>query len=81
MVLLSEMEHPEDVAILAKRMLEAVAEPHSVGHHDLHVTASIGMSVYPDDGVDAETLVKNADTAMYQAKETDVKAFNFSNPR
>ncbi len=79
-VLLSEMEHPEDVAILAKRMLEAVAEPHSVGHHDLHVTASIGLSVYPDDGVDAETLVKNADTAMYQAKESGRQSFQFFKP-
>jgi diguanylate cyclase (GGDEF)-like protein/PAS domain S-box-containing protein len=67
-VLLSEIEHPTDAAIAARRMLEAVAEPHSIDEHDLHVTTSIGVSVYPDDGADAETLVKNADTAMYQAK-------------
>ena len=50
-------------------MLQAVAEGHSIDQHDLHVTTSIGVSVYPDDGLDAETLIKNADTAMYQAKE------------
>jgi diguanylate cyclase (GGDEF)-like protein len=68
-VLLSEMQQWEDAALTAKRMLLAVAEGHSIDQHDLHVTTSIGISVYPDDGLDAETLIKNADTAMYQAKE------------
>ena len=67
-VLLSEVEQSEDAAITARRMLQAVAEAHSIDQHDLHVTTSIGVSVYPDDGLDAETLIKNADTAMYQAK-------------
>ena len=68
-VLLSEVEQSEDAAITARRMLQAVAEPHPIDQHELHVTTSIGISVYPDDGMDAETLIKNADTAMYQAKE------------
>jgi diguanylate cyclase (GGDEF)-like protein/PAS domain S-box-containing protein len=67
--LLAEVEHAEDAAITARRMLQAVAEVHFVEGHSLCVTASIGVSVYPDDGLDAETLIKNADTAMYQAKE------------
>jgi diguanylate cyclase (GGDEF)-like protein/PAS domain S-box-containing protein len=67
--LLSEVEHSEDAAITARRMLHAVAEPHSIDGHDVHVTASIGVSVYPDDGLDADNLIRNADTAMYQAKE------------
>jgi len=67
--MLSEMEQPEDAAIAATRILQAVAEAHSIDQHDLHVTTSIGVSVYPDDGLDAETLIQNADTAMYQAKE------------
>src|SRR5580658_9896870 len=68
-VLLLELEQPEDAAIAARRILQAVAQPYSIDQHDLHVTASIGVSVYPNDGLDAETLIKNADTAMYQAKE------------
>jgi len=76
-VLLSEVEHPEDTAILASRMLEAVAASHSIDGHDLHVTTSIGISVYPDDGLDAEALVKNADTAMYQAKENGRQGYKF----
>ena len=45
-------------------MLEAVALPHCIDQHDLHVSASIGVSVYPDDGLDADTLIKNADTCL-----------------
>ena len=55
-------------------------EPHSIDQHDLHVTTSIGVSVYPDDGLDAETLIKNADTAMYQAKENGRQSFQFFKP-
>jgi diguanylate cyclase (GGDEF)-like protein len=79
-VLLSEIEQPEDAAITARRMLEAVAEAHPVDHHDLHVTTSIGVSVSPDDGLDAETLIKNADTAMYQAKENGRHSYQFFKP-
>jgi diguanylate cyclase (GGDEF)-like protein len=52
-VLLSEVEQSEDAAITARRMLQAVAQPHSIDQHDLHVTTSIGVSVYPEDGLDA----------------------------
>jgi diguanylate cyclase (GGDEF)-like protein/PAS domain S-box-containing protein len=79
-VLLSEMEQSEDAAITARRMLQTVAEAHSIDKHDLHVTTSIGVSVYPDDGVDAETLIKNADTAMYQAKENGHQSYQFFKP-
>ena len=79
-VLLSEVEQPEDAAITARRMLQAVAEPHSIDQHELHVTTSIGVSVYPDDGLDAETLIKNADTAMYQAKENGRQSYQFFKP-
>ena len=80
MVLLSEVQHVEDAAITAKKMLRAVAEPHSTDQHELLVTTNIGVSVYPDDGVDAETLVKNADTAMYQAKENGRQCYQFFTP-
>jgi diguanylate cyclase (GGDEF)-like protein/PAS domain S-box-containing protein len=79
-VLLSEVEQAEDAAVTARRMLQTVAEAHSVDHHDLHVTTSIGVSVYPDDGLDAETLIKNADTAMYQAKENGRQSYQFFKP-
>src|SRR5260370_23782007 len=79
-VLLSEMAQSEDAAITARRLLEAVAEAHSIDQHDLYVTASIGVSVYPDDGLDAETLIKNADTAMYQSKDNGRQNYKFFKP-
>jgi diguanylate cyclase (GGDEF)-like protein/PAS domain S-box-containing protein len=74
------MGHPEDAGIAANRILEAIAEIHSIDGHDLHITASIGVSIYPDDGLDAETLIKNADTAMYQAKEGGRHSYRFFEP-
>jgi diguanylate cyclase (GGDEF)-like protein/PAS domain S-box-containing protein len=79
-VLLSELHNLEDAAISARRMLKAVAEAHSIDQHDLHVTMSIGVSVYPNDGEDAEALIKNADTAMYQAKENGRQSYQFFKP-
>ena len=79
-VLLSEMEQSEDAAISALRLLQAVVEAHTIDQHDLHVTTSIGVSVFPDDGKDAETLIKNADTAMYQAKENGRQSYQFFKP-
>jgi len=79
-VLLSELAQPEDAAITARRLLQAVAEAHSIDQHDLHVTTCIGVSIYPDDGFDAETLIKNADTAMYQAKENGRQSYQFFKP-
>jgi diguanylate cyclase (GGDEF)-like protein len=67
-------------AIAAGQMLQAVAEPHSIDRHELHVTACIGVSVYPDDGRDAATLIQNADTAMYQAKESGRQSYRFFEP-
>jgi diguanylate cyclase (GGDEF)-like protein/PAS domain S-box-containing protein len=79
-VLLSEEEEGQDAAISARRMLESVAQPHFIDQHQLHVTTSIGVSIYPHDGLDAETLIKNADTAMYQAKENGRQSYQFFKP-
>jgi diguanylate cyclase (GGDEF)-like protein/PAS domain S-box-containing protein len=79
-VLLSEVNRWEDAAILARRMLDSLAKAHEIDQHDLHITASIGVSVYPDDGLNAEALIKNADTAMYQAKENGRNNYQFFKP-
>jgi diguanylate cyclase (GGDEF)-like protein/PAS domain S-box-containing protein len=79
-VLLQNVKRPEDAAIVAKRLLKTLAEPFSIDRHNLHITACIGLSVYPDDGLDAETLIKNADTAMYQAKENGRHNYRFFMP-
>jgi diguanylate cyclase (GGDEF)-like protein len=79
-LLLTGVQRPDGAAIAAARLLKAVAAPHSIDDHDLHITTSIGLSVYPEDGEDAETLIKNADTAMYQAKENGRQSFQFFEP-
>ncbi len=67
-VLLHEVEAMQDAAHTAEKLIGAMTEAHHIGGHRLHVTLSIGISVYPDDCEDAEAMVRNADTAMYHAK-------------
>ena len=67
-ILLAEITCPEHAATLAKKLLLLAGAPYSLGGLEVNVTGSIGISVYPGDGEDAETLIKNADTAMYYAK-------------
>jgi diguanylate cyclase (GGDEF)-like protein/PAS domain S-box-containing protein len=76
-ILLSEISHPEDAAKSAKKILTSLSAPHSIAGQDLHIDGSIGISVYPEDGEDAETLIKNADTAMYHAKGAGRNNFQF----
>jgi len=76
-LLLQDVQGPEDAAATARRVLQAVAEVHLADHSALHVTASIGVSLYPDDGLDVETLIKNADIAMYQAKKNGRQSYQF----
>jgi len=76
-ILLSEISHPEDAATSAKKILLSLGAEHSIAGQDLHVDGSIGISIYPGDGEDAETLIKNADTAMYHAKENGRNNFQF----
>ena len=76
-VLLAEIEHAEDAARSAEKMLLALAAPHSIAGKELQITVSIGISVYPEDGRDAETLITCADTAMYHAKEKGRNNYQF----
>jgi diguanylate cyclase (GGDEF)-like protein/PAS domain S-box-containing protein len=76
-ILLSEMTSPETSAVSAKKLLLSVSAPHFIEGHDLHIDGSIGISVYPEDGGDAETLIKHADIAMYHAKENGRNSFQF----
>ncbi len=76
-ILVSEARHVEDAALTAVKILTALTASHTIAEHELHVTTSIGISVYPMDGRDAETLIKNADTAMYHAKEMGRNTYQF----
>lgn len=76
-VLLADVEHAEAARYSAAKILSALAEKHCIAEHDLHITLSIGISVFPGDGEDAETLLKNADAAMYHAKENGRNNYQF----
>ena len=67
-VVLTEVEDATTAARLADKILHTLARPYRIGEEELHSTASIGLAFYPNDGEDGETLMKNADTAMYHAK-------------
>lgn len=69
--------HSAAAADVARRLLEVFARPFEIADHELTVTPSLGISIYPHDGDDLETLLRNADTAMYQAKEVGRNAFQF----
>ena len=68
-IILSELRHPEDAANVAEKILESIARPLPIADTPIEVSASIGIALYPVDGHDAETLLRNADSAMYRAKE------------
>ena len=76
-VLLTDIERREDVVQVAQRIIESLEEPFSCEGHEFVVTPSIGIAVYPEDGRDVESLVKNADLAMYHAKEKGRNGFEF----
>lgn len=76
-VVLPEIKRASDAANVAAKILETVALPFMVEDRELHITPSIGISVFPDDGRDAESLIRNADAAMYHAKETGRANYQF----
>jgi diguanylate cyclase (GGDEF)-like protein/PAS domain S-box-containing protein len=79
-ILLSEIVDPEDAATSAEKVLHALITPHSIAGHELYISSSIGISVYPGDGESAEMLVQNADLAMYHAKEGGRSQYLFFKP-
>ncbi len=78
-VVLDSITQPSDVVVIAQRILAALKEPFIITGQEVVVGASIGVTTYPEDGVDVETLLRNADVAMYQAKERGKNQFEFYN--
>src|ERR1700723_1314377 len=76
-VLLSQVEREEDAAFSARKILRSLAQPHLIDSKSVDISVSIGVSTYPNDGRDAESLMNKADTAMYEAKQTGRNNFQF----
>lgn len=76
-LVLSNVNDGFDVSIVAEKVLEQVAKPYSINKMELESSPSIGISIYPDDGESVESLLKNADVAMYEAKENGRNNYQF----
>jgi len=76
-VLLSDIRDTESAAIIARRLIQAVPATYDCDGHDVSVTTSIGISIFPQDGESADALLKNADSAMYQAKDSGRNNYQF----
>jgi diguanylate cyclase (GGDEF)-like protein len=76
-ILLPELDEEKYAATVAQKILSATAKPFLLRSHEFRVTASVGISTYPQDGLDEQTLTKNADIAMYRAKEEGRNNFQF----
>ncbi|MCY0108351.1 EAL domain-containing protein [Pseudomonas monsensis] len=76
-VILSDINHPQQTHAVAEKVLAAVRVPQMIAGHDVSVTASLGISVYPEDGPDAIELIKKAETAMRNVKETGPNDIGF----
>ena len=76
-VLLEDLNDADGAAQVAAKLLEVIQQPYWVHGHAVHVSASIGLSIFPDDGDDSDTLLKNADVAMYRAKDAGKNVYQF----
>ncbi len=76
-ILLSEVSTGQDAAVSAEKVLRTLSEPVDIDGHHLHVSASIGIAIYPEDGEEPASLLKHADFAMYHAKDCGRKTFQF----
>ena len=79
-IVLPDLDDPQDAARVARRVLDSFREPFRLGTHEVFVSASIGIAVYPEDGRELDDLVKNADVAMYRAKEEGRSAYRMFSP-
>ncbi|MEP6878577.1 MAG: EAL domain-containing protein [Nitrosospira sp.] len=76
-VLLSQIVAAEDAARVAEKLIAAVSEPYRIEEHELLLTASVGISIYPESGTEANSLLRNADASMYSAKESGRNRYRF----
>ncbi len=76
-VVLNEVSGSDDAVLVAEKIIATLGQPVCIENHALHVTPSIGVSIYPDDCADAVQLMKNADTAMYHSKSAGRNTFRF----
>lgn len=80
LLIIPSLSHFENATVIVERMLNSFKEPFFIDGNELHITTSIGIALYPDDGETIEALLKNSDTAMYRAKEQGKNNYQFYSP-
>jgi diguanylate cyclase (GGDEF)-like protein/PAS domain S-box-containing protein len=78
-ILLTEIGSVEQVSHIAESVMKAIHMPYKIAEYEINITSSVGISMYPDDGTDIDTLIKNADVAMYHAKQSGRNDYQFFN--
>ncbi len=78
MIALPELSHVDDAAELGSKVIQAVSQPYHIQGHDVRLTTSVGVSIYPTHGEDVETLMKSADLALYEAKHSGKNDYRIS---
>lgn len=76
-IVLPDLEENDGAARMAERILGVVSEPYQIEDHELHINCSVGISLCPRDGRSAENLLKNADSALYRAKDLGRNSYQF----
>jgi len=76
-ILIEQLDHAHYAAEVAQKLLDETVQPITIGHHACQLSVSIGISIYPDDGLNERSLLKNADHAMYRAKNLGKNGFQF----
>jgi diguanylate cyclase (GGDEF)-like protein/PAS domain S-box-containing protein len=76
-IVLADIEQPQDATLVARKLLQTFGKPYQLAGHELTVTASIGIALHPSDGVNASELLRNAETAMYHAKDEGRNTLRF----
>lgn len=79
-IILQSLENAEDAVYVARKVLGCLEQPFMIDKHELHISTSIGISIYPQDGYSSEELLRNADTAMYYAKTSGKNRYHFFTP-
>lgn len=79
-VVITRLGEQLNATSVAQKLVDSIQRPFTIKENELHITASVGISLFPNDGTDAETLIRHADMAMYSSKESGRNAFNFFSP-
>ena len=79
-ILIENLKHVDQITIIAEKILDAISKPYKLGSQDIFITASMGISIYPENGKSPDILLNNADSALYSAKLLGKNNYQFSSP-